>query len=626
MIVSSRIRLLAVVAILAGYPRPALPADWLELLGLSSASGTTVVVVEANYPGTNAELVADTIAAPIEQQVNGVENMRYMCSRCVSRGRYALTIVFDKKADPDMSQVLVQNRVSLALPMLPDLVQSGGISVRREWPRPLAIVILRSPDGSRELRSLNGEALANVRDELLRLPGVSQIRCLGQSDCSLRIHLKPKQMADQKLTVSDVLAAIKGHDAKPSAGPIGQPPAILDASGAYATTLGRLANIEQFERIALRTDAGGRVAMLKDVARFDSGLDLGRVATLGGKPVVALAVYLLPGARPQKVVAGVRARLAEIRPRLPKGMAIDADFDFSTSIGAANFPGAEDYVLIDFNRSGGESSDQFRKIAVRCQTLLGTAAGVREVLTLPVSPFVAADGPPCLVVRLAPAEKGPITREKVVAGIRSRLAEMKEARPRVHELPGPGDPAGAGYPIDMAIYGPDADKLSELTVRLAGRLREGGKLTDVWADSERKPGPQLYVDVDRSKALGRGASMNAIFETLAVLGGSDDANALGRSWQATIDVGDKPPTVVGTLLIRSRSGDLVQLSALAALRMVEVPTVVDRFNLYPMVEVSSSPAAGVSRADARAFCETLFARTRKELGLNDRYRLSWLGQ
>ena len=140
---SSRFGLLAVAVILVGCPRPAFPADWLELIGLSSASGTTpVIVVEARCPGASAQVVADTVAAPIEQQVNGVENMRHMRSRCTNQGTYALQIVFDKKADLDMTQVLVQNRVALALPMLPEAVTSRGVTVRKQWPRPVAIVLL----------------------------------------------------------------------------------------------------------------------------------------------------------------------------------------------------------------------------------------------------------------------------------------------------------------------------------------------------------------------------------------------------------------------------------------------------------------------------------------------------
>jgi multidrug efflux pump subunit AcrB len=615
--------------ILAAFPRTAFPADWLELLGLSSASGTEpVIVVEAFYPGASAQVLADAVAAPIEQQVNGVENMRHMRSHCTNQGTYVLQIVFDKKADLDMSQVLTQNRVALALPMLPDAVQNSGVTVRKEWPRPLAIVILHSPDGSQDIGFLNREALLNVRDELARLPGVARVRCLGQSDCGLRILLKPKELADHKVAVSDVVAAIKDHDPnKPAAGQIGQPPAVPDAGFSHTITgLGKLANTEQFEGIILRTDAGGRTVRLKDVARFASGLDLERVATVGGKPVVALALYPLPGARPQTVVADLRASLKEIQTRLSKGVAIHADFDFATSTGTKKLPGGGDYALIDFNRSGSDSSEQFRKTVLRCQALLAGAAGVNDVLALPESPFVAVAGPPCLVVRLAPAEKKSIDWEKTVAGIRSRLAEVKEARLRVHGLPRSGDPAGAGYPVDLAVYGHDADKLRELTVQFAGRLRESRKLTDVWADSERKSSPQLYVDVDRSKAFGRGVPMSAIYDTLAVLGGPGDANASGRSWQVQIDVGDKPPSNVALLLIRSRSDELVPLSALASPRMVTVPATVDCFNLQPMVEVSANPAAGVPLTDVRALCETLFAQTRKELGLNEVYRLNWLGQ
>lgn len=625
---SNYLRLLALAVILVSGSRPAYPADWLEMLGLSSASGTApVIVVEASYPGAGAQVVAETVAAPIEQQVNGVEKMRYMRSRCTSQGFYVLQIVFDKRADPDMTQVLVQNRVALAMPLLPPVVQNQGVTARKMSPRPLAIVILRSPDGSKDIHSLSRAVAVSVRDELLRLPGVGQIRSLGESAFDLRILLKPKEMAEHKLTVSDVLTEIRAPKAKPDTGESGQPSAAPRAGPELTTPeLGRLAEAEIFGRTVLRSDVGGRAVRLKDVARFDTGCDQASLATLAGKPVVALAVYPLPGVRPQQVIADLRDRLAAMQSWLPRGAAVDASFDFTS--GTSNKPAGREYLVIDLPPSGKESADDWHKIILRCHSVLGGIAGIQDVLVLPESPFVALAGPRCLIVRLSPSERGPTAAKKMAASVRLRLAELKETRLRLHDLPLLGDVDSAGYPVDMAVYGQDTDKVKELTARLAAHMRESKKLTDVWADAECKASDELFIDVDRPKALGRGVLPTAIYDTLAALGGtgSDDANSAGKPWQVKIDVGDKPPSNAAMLLVRSQSGELVPLSELASLRMVKTPAVLDRFNLYPMAEATANLAAGVSPAAARGACEAIFKQTRKELGLNEGYRLSWLGR
>src|SRR5215472_8764764 len=162
------------------------------------------VLVTASYPGANAETVRDTVAAPIEEQVSGVEGMMYMSSRCTNDGAYNLLVTFKLGTDSDMAQVLVQNRVSLALPVIPALVQSEGINVKKMLPNTLMIVNLISPDGSYDDIRLSNYATINVKDELGRLPGVAGITYLGQSDYSLRAWLDPEKLAALNLSAMDV--------------------------------------------------------------------------------------------------------------------------------------------------------------------------------------------------------------------------------------------------------------------------------------------------------------------------------------------------------------------------------------------------------------------------------------
>src|SRR6516165_10757630 len=182
------------------------------------------VEVSAIYPGANAQVVADTVAAPIEQQVNGVEGMLYMSSQCTNDGSYGLTVTFQNGVDLNMAQVLVQNRVSLAQPILPDLVKRRGVTVKKKSPSVLMIVNLFSPDRSRDNLYLSNYATIQLKDELSRLNGVGDITYLGQRDYSMRLWLDPEKLASRSLTAADIITAIQQQNTQVAAGQLGQPP------------------------------------------------------------------------------------------------------------------------------------------------------------------------------------------------------------------------------------------------------------------------------------------------------------------------------------------------------------------------------------------------------------------
>jgi multidrug efflux pump len=287
------------------------------------------VEVSAFYPGANAQVVADTVAAPIEQQVNGVENMLYMSSQCTNDGTYSLTVTFQNGVDLNMAQVLVQNRVSLAQPILPDLVRRRGVTVKKKSPSVLMIVNLYSPDNSRDNLYLSNYATIQLQDELARLNGVGDITYMGQRDYSMRLWLDPEKMVSRSLTASDVVTAIQQQNTQVAAGQLGQPP--IDAGQSFQitmSTMGRLTDVDQFSEMILKTDAQGRIVRLSDVAEIELGAQAyDQTCTLNGRPSVALSVYQLPGSNALEVARRVRKRMDDLKARFPDGVDYDIVYD-----------------------------------------------------------------------------------------------------------------------------------------------------------------------------------------------------------------------------------------------------------------------------------------------------------
>src|SRR5579871_3618344 len=216
------------------------------------------VRVTANYPGASAKEVADSVAAPIEQQVNGVEGIMYMSSQCANDGSYNLTVTFHQGIDIDMAQVLVQNRVNLALPLLPEVIKATGVTTRKQSPDILMGLAINSPDGRYDQLYLSNFALMQIKDELSRVEGVGDVFLFGERDYSMRIWLDPAKLGQRNMTAGDVVAAIREQNSAVAAGTLGQQP-VAGGQGLTVTldTLGRLKDVEQFENVIVRSDAQG---------------------------------------------------------------------------------------------------------------------------------------------------------------------------------------------------------------------------------------------------------------------------------------------------------------------------------------------------------------------------------
>ncbi|MFT3883661.1 MAG: multidrug efflux RND transporter permease subunit [Gemmatales bacterium] len=280
------------------------------------------VEVSAIFPGANAQVISDSVAAPIEQQINGVEGMLYMSSQCTNDGIYTLTVTFNLGVDLNMAQVLVQNREAQAEPVLPELVKRKGVTVRKKSPSTLMIVNLFSPKGTRDNLYLSNYATIQIRDELSRLPGVGDITYLGQRDYSMRVWLNPEKMASLNLSADDVVKAVQEQNVQVAAGQIGQPPVPSGQVFQYAmTTLGRLSSEEQFGQIIVKNTADGRIVRLKEVATIDMGAQAyDQVCTLDRKPSVALSIYQLPGSNALATAAAVRAKMEALKLDFPEDL------------------------------------------------------------------------------------------------------------------------------------------------------------------------------------------------------------------------------------------------------------------------------------------------------------------
>jgi HAE1 family hydrophobic/amphiphilic exporter-1 len=295
------------------------------------------VQVKATYPGANATVVAETVAAPIEQEVIGVENMIYMSSVSAGDGSYTLTVSFELGTDLDMAQVLVQNRAKLAEAKLPEEVRRQGVSTKKKSSSIILIASLYSPDGRFDELYMSNYATLRLRDTLSRIRGVGDVMIFPASDYSMRIWLDPNQLKSRRLTTNEVLAAIREQNVQVAAGQIGQPPVPQGQSFQYAVNvLGRLTDIEQFEDIIVKTGEDGRITRLKDVARIElGGKTYDITCRLSGAPSAGIAVYQLPGSNALDVSHRVRAAMKEAKAFFPEGLEYRIPYDTTMFVDAS---------------------------------------------------------------------------------------------------------------------------------------------------------------------------------------------------------------------------------------------------------------------------------------------------
>ncbi|HWV15564.1 MAG TPA: multidrug efflux RND transporter permease subunit [Cellvibrio sp.] len=287
------------------------------------------VVVNASYPGANPKVIAETVATPLEEQLSGTENMLYMFSQATTDGRLTLTVTFKIGTNPDLAQQMVQNRVSQALPRLPDVTRQSGVTVVKSSPDLTMVVHLISPDKSYDELYLRNYAVLNVKDELAKISGVGMVRLFGSGDYAMRIWLNPEKIAEKGLTASDVTNAIREQNVQVAAGMIGGAPISNEIEVQLPVNAkGRLNNPEEFGEIIIRAGSTGEITRLKDVARVELGsAEFNLNSMLDNQPAVAIPIFQAPGANAIQISDAVRKTMAELKQRFPAGVDYQVVYD-----------------------------------------------------------------------------------------------------------------------------------------------------------------------------------------------------------------------------------------------------------------------------------------------------------
>jgi RND family efflux transporter MFP subunit len=584
-------------------PSGVLGADQAQVV--PSTKSLPTIIVAATYPGANALVVSDSVARPIESQLNGLEKVRHLISRCTNDGKYTLLVTLEPGVDLNIAQVLVQNRVSLAVPTLPAVIQEHGITIRKHSAGAFLFVTLHSPDASLDALYLSNYAIIHVRDELARLPEMATVSLLGARDYAFRVWLDPQRLAALSLTADDVSKALRELNAQ---------------------NRGKSEAAEKVADAVIKTGDGGRLVRLRDVARVELGSAASKDnARLDGKPVVVLSLAASSRTNERALRAAVLKRMAELKKSFPPGI----DYSINIDLTSDNRSATPSLILAEPVVPSDASPKRTEEILDRYSAVLKSIKSVQHVMTLPENPFDRFAGGPCVVAILAPNVKD-AERAQLAQDIRRQLGKVTGAELRLRDLSGAGGLQRSGFPVELAIRGPESTGVREYAEKLAERLQRTRKLSDILAAT---PQTRLVsVDVDRSKAAALGVDVKDVFSALEVYMGNaviGDVNQFGRTWKVEVQLEGRTADRMADLkqlMVRNNKGQMVSLATLVEMRESVGPLHVDRLDGQPAALVSANLSPGVSLAEARSLCEKRAEDVRKELRLSTEYRLVWLNE
>lgn len=569
-----------------GCSKPAIP----QLPTAEEKPTNPVVRVVARYPGANAQVLADTVAAHIEKEVNGAEGVERLESESRDDGSYTLAVRFKAGTDGKAALAAVQDRVKRADPKLPDEVRRQGITVGSHDPSgfPALWVVLTSPDDTRDGLFLCNYAALKVRDELARVTGVVHVRAVGGNASVMRIWIDADKLTARKLTMETLTAAIQRQDVQLAVG-----------KGQYliATSLGRLSKVEDLESIVVNTGEDKQVVYLRDVARVELGASGGNgFARANGMPAAILAVHAQTDDK--TTAEGVQKAVADIQKVAPKGVKAELLAD----------PG----TVVELRLPSAARIDRTEEATQRAEKLLADLNGVAGTLA-----FAEGTGNVATLL-VKPAGKNPAT----TAGLRKALGELREAAARVSDVS-----AGRPFPVRLALTDSGAhgdEKLRQWADAVARRLERDGLAADPAAD----PGPpvsRLLLNINREKAEQLGVRVDDIIAALQANLGSvhvNDFNKYGRTWQVAVqpDRRDAPDGLT-RLEVRAGEGKTVKLSAFAEANSVLAPSAVFRVNQTPALRITAAVPDGKNLAESVARCAEVTETVRKELKLPDSFKV-----
>ncbi len=336
------------------------------------------VVVHASYPGANPKVIAQTVATPLEEQINGAEGMLYTSSQATSDGALTLTVTFALGTDLNTAQVDVQNRVAQALPKLPEEVQRLGVTTQKSSPDLTMVVHLTSPDKRYDMLYLSNYARLHVKDVLGRLDGVGDVQIFGAGEYSMRVWLDPQKLAQRSLTTGDVINAIREQNVQVAAGALNAPPGPSNSAFQLnINTRGRLVSADDFRNIIVRTDADGGVTHLSDVARVDLGSNNYALRSLlDNQPAVALPIFERPGSNAIQISDEVRASMAQLKKNFPQG--VDYSIVYDPTVFVRGSIEAVVHTLLEAIAAGGAGGDPVPADLARLDHSAGGGAGVAD--------------------------------------------------------------------------------------------------------------------------------------------------------------------------------------------------------------------------------------------------------
>jgi len=571
----------------------------------NSRSVPPAIMVEAQYPGAAPSLVSETVRAPIEQQLSDI-GANSIVTRCFGDGLCVVEVSFPRGTDAAKAQMLVQSHLALATSLLPEATQKAGLTVRKAPAGILMIVNLYSPDRRYDELYLSNYARTNIKDRLIRLAGVAEVKTIGATETAVRIHIDPDKLEARALNAVEIKQLVEQQKAGMESDP------------------------EKLSDLIVKTGPNGQDVRLKDVAEIEVGASRRERALVDGTPVVSIVISASAGASIQQLRHAIMAELAEIRSRLPEDVRLDSSFDLSAYLTVRRKPTEPEYLLLDLDLPDGASAERIYQAQARCSEIIRRIPGVAHVLALSNSPFDSITSQAALLIQLISGEKRPALPADVLSAIRSQAKEMPDAIWRVRDLSGSSRLPMAAYPINFVLQGPSLDKLQQWSEEIRKNLRAGGKLIDVWQNRDSLPHRQADVDIDRKKSAAMGIEPSTLISTIQTYLGASRLGGFslnGRASSVIIAVGMGKNDSLDDILrvkIRNNHGDMVPIGALAAIRMVEGPAVLEFLNGQPTIRITADTSGKMTPAEARRYCEGLVEAIRRQMRLEPAYRFSSL--